>query len=209
MTACIFKALMCHDLWDADHCPRVEREPNWAPQPKLDASVKRVTSTSLAARGRPCRIAGDAHQATSDRTHWGTVIRSYQLPVLWHHAAAAHHWTGWRWSLPRHTSKAMNTNMLRSLCRFLAVMFGSVIQCWWMDWTLEWMSQSGCRHLCVGTCRHVERCRHLCRHLDVPTRADIWMLFGSWDVLTCVSTSKVPTPEKVPTPLRVDTCRHL
>ena len=60
-------------------------------------------------------------------------------------------------------------------------------------------------------CRHVERCRHLCRHLDVPTRADIWMLFGSWDVLTCVSTSKVPTPEKVPTPLGADTfrCRHL
>ena len=29
MTACISRALMCHDLWDADHCPRVEREPNW------------------------------------------------------------------------------------------------------------------------------------------------------------------------------------
>ena len=70
-------------------------------------------------------------------------------------------------------------------------------------------------------CRHVERCRHLYRHLDVPTRADIWMLFGSWDVLTCASTSKVPTPEKVPTradtsrcrhvptPLGADTCRHL
>ena len=70
-------------------------------------------------------------------------------------------------------------------------------------------------------CRHVGRCRHLYRHLDVPTRADIWMLFGSWDVLTCVSTSKVPTPEKVqtradnsrcghvPTPLGAVTCRHL
>ena len=60
-------------------------------------------------------------------------------------------------------------------------------------------------------CRHVESCRHLCRHLDVPTRADIWMLFGCWDVLTCVSTSKVLTPEKVPTPLGADTsrCRHL
>ena len=44
-----------------------------------------------------------------------------------------------------------------------------------------------------------------CRHLDVPTRADIWMLFGSWDVLICVSTSKVPTP------LGADTfrCRHV
>ena len=137
MTACISKALMCHDLWDADHCARVEREPNWAPQPKLDASVKKVTSVSLAARGKPCRTAGDAHQATSDRTHWGTVIRLDQLPVLWHHAVAAHHWTGRRWSLPRRTSEAMNTNMPRSLCRSLAVMFGSVIQCWWTEWTLR------------------------------------------------------------------------
>ena len=29
------------------------------------------------------------------------------------------------------------TNMPRSLCRSLAVMFGSVIQCWWTDWTLR------------------------------------------------------------------------
>ena len=57
----------------------------------------------------------------------------------------------------------------------------------------------------------------MCRHIYVPTRADIWMLFGSWDVLTCVSTSKVPTPEKVATPrcrhvatpLCADTCWHL
>ena len=137
MTACISRALMCHDLWDADHCPRVEREPNWAPQPELDESVKRVTSVSLAARGRPCRTAGDAHQATSDSTHWWTVIRSVQLPVLWHHAVAAHHWTGRRRSLPRRTSEAMNTNMPRSLCRSLAVMFGLVIQWWWMDWTFR------------------------------------------------------------------------
>ena len=46
-----------------------------------------------------------------------------------------------------------------------------------------------------------------CRH--VPTRADIWMLFGRWDVLTCVSTSKVPTPEKVPTRADTSTCRHV
>ena len=86
---------------------------------------------------------------------------------------------------------------------------------------------------CPGKCQHLERCRHVlacvntircrhrCQHIYVPTRADIWMLFGSWDVLTCVSTSKVPTPEKVlthadtfryrhvPTPLGADTCRHL
>ena len=35
------------------------------------------------------------------------------------------------------------------------------------------------------------------------------MLFGSWDVLTCVSTSKVPTPEKVPTRADTSTCRHV
>ena len=63
MTACISRTLMCHDLWDADHCPCVEREPNWAPQPELDTSVKRVISVSLVAKGRPCRTAGDAHQA--------------------------------------------------------------------------------------------------------------------------------------------------
>ena len=136
MTACISRALMCHDRWDAD-CPRVEREPNWAPQPELDASVKTVTSVSLAARGRPCRTAGDAHQATSDKTHWGTWIWSDQLPVLWHHAVAAHHWTRQRRSLLRRTSEAMNTNMPKSQCRSLAVMLGSVIQCWWTDWTLQ------------------------------------------------------------------------
>ena len=128
---------MCHDLWDADHCPCVEREPNWAPQPELDASVKRVTSVSLVARGRPCRTAGDAHQATSDRTHWGTAIRWVQLPVLWHHAVAADLWIGRRRSLPRCTSEAMNTSMPSNLCRLRAVMFGLVIQCWWTDWTLR------------------------------------------------------------------------
>ena len=35
------------------------------------------------------------------------------------------------------------------------------------------------------------------------------MLFGRWDVLTCVSTSKVPTPEKVPTRADTSTCRHV
>ena len=115
---------MWHNLWDADHCPCVECEPNWAPQPELDASVKRVTSVSLAARGRPCRTAGDDHHATSDRTHCGTWIRSDQFPVLWHHAVAAHHWTGRRRSRPRRTNEAMNTSTPRSLCRSLAVMFG-------------------------------------------------------------------------------------
>ena len=90
MTACISRTFMWHNRWDADHCPCVECEPNWAPQPELDASVKRVTSVSLAARGRPCRTAGDDHHATSDRTHCGTWIRSDQFPVLWHHAVAAH-----------------------------------------------------------------------------------------------------------------------
>ena len=117
MTACISRTFMWHDLWDADHCPCVECEPNWAPQPELDASVKRVTSVSLAARGRPCRTAGDDHHATSDRTHCGTWIRSDQFPVLWHHAVAAHHWTGRRRSRPLRTSEAMNTSMPRSLCR--------------------------------------------------------------------------------------------
>ena len=70
-----------------------------------------------------------------------------------------------------------------------------------------------CRHL--ERCRHVlacvntSRCRHRCRHIYVPTRADIWMLFGSWDVLTCVSTSKMPTPEKVPTRADTSRCRHV
>ena len=81
---------------------------------------------------------------------------------------------------------------------------------------------------CAGKCQHLERCRHLeryrlvlacantsscmhrCRHIYMWTHlcADTcWHMnvTGSWDVLTCVSTSKVPTPEKVPT--RADTCR--
>ena len=109
-------------------------------QPEMDASVKRVTSVSLPARGRPCRTAGDAHQATSDSTHWGTVIRSVQVPVLWHHAVAAHHWTRRRRSLPHCTSEAMNTSTPSNLCRSRVVMFGLVIQCWWTDWTLRRIS---------------------------------------------------------------------
>ena len=50
-------------IWDADHSPCVEREPNWASQPELDTFGKRVTSVSLVAKGRPCRTVGDAHQA--------------------------------------------------------------------------------------------------------------------------------------------------
>ena len=42
---------MCHDRWDVDHCPCVEREPNWAPQPELNTSVKRVTFVSPWWRG--------------------------------------------------------------------------------------------------------------------------------------------------------------
>ena len=140
MTACISRTFMWHDLWDADHCPCVEREPNWAPQPELDASVKRVTSVSLVARGRPCRTAGDNHHATSDRTHCGTWIRSDQFPVLWHQVVVAHHWTG-----RRRTNEAMNTSMPRSLCRSLAVMFGLAIQCWWTDWTFTRIFRQG-RH---------------------------------------------------------------
>ena len=101
----ISRTLMCHDLWDADHCPCVEREPNWAPQPELDTSGKRVTSISLVAKGRPCRTFGDAQ------------------------------WTGRRRSLPRCTSEAINTNKPSNLYRSQAVMFGLVIQCWWMVWT--------------------------------------------------------------------------
>ena len=115
MTACISRTFMWHDRWDADHCPCVECEPNWAPQPELDASVKRVTSVSLVTRGRPCRTAGDDHHATSDRTHCGTWIRSDQFPVLWHHAVAAHHWTGRRRSRPRRTSKPW-TPACREVC---------------------------------------------------------------------------------------------
>ena len=66
---------------------------------------------------------------------------------------------------------------------------------------LIWMP--GCAGICqhLLRCRHLQRCRHLpthqgagtgaftfsCRHIYVPTHADIWMLFGSWDVLTCSS----------------------
>ena len=86
---------------------------------------------------------------------------------------------------------------------------------------VKWMSQSGCRHLCVGTCRHVERCRHLCRHLDVPTRADtcwhmnvIWKL-GCADM--CQHVEGADTWEGADTcwhlyvPTRADTfrCRHV
>ena len=104
--------------------------PNW-PHPW------RVTSVSLVARGRSCRTAGDAHQATSARTHWGTVILSDQFPFLCHQAVAAHYWTGRRRSLPRRTSEAINTTMPSNLWRSRAVMTGLVIQCWWTDWTLR------------------------------------------------------------------------
>ena len=61
------------------------------------------------------------------------------------------------------------------------------------------VSASVSAHGCVGTGRHIY----------VPTHSDIWMLFGSWDVLTCVSTWKVPTPKKVPTLADTCSCRHV
>ena len=70
MTTCISRTFMCDNLWDADHSPCVECDPNWAPQPELDASVKRVTSVSLEARGRPCRTATDAHQSVDPLRLW-------------------------------------------------------------------------------------------------------------------------------------------
>ena len=146
--ACISRMCMCDDLWDADHCPCIEHEPSWAPQPELDASVKKVTSISWVARGRPCRTAGDAHQATSCRTHWGTVILSDQFPVLWHHAVVAHHWTGQRRNLPRRTSSAINTTMPSNLCRSRAVMTGFIIQCWWTDWILRRIFSRGANVNC-------------------------------------------------------------
>ena len=110
---------------------------SWAPQPDLDASVNSVTSISWMVRGKPCRTTGDAHQATSCRTHWGTVILSVQSRVLWHQAVAAHRWIGWSLNLPGRTSLAMNTTMPSNLCRSLAVKIGLLIQCWWTDWTLR------------------------------------------------------------------------
>ena len=118
------------------------------PSPSWDASVKKVTSVSWVARGRPCRTAGDAHQATSCRTHWGTVILSDQFPVLWHHAVVAHHWTGQNRNLPRRTSSAINTTMPSNLCRSRAVMTGFVIQCWWTDWILRRIFSRGANVNC-------------------------------------------------------------
>ena len=50
--------------------------------------------------------------------------------VLWHHAVAAHHWTGQSLNLPWCTSVVMNTTMPSNLRRYLAVMMGLLIQCW-------------------------------------------------------------------------------
>ena len=113
-----------------------ERPSAWLEGPSWTVET-RTGGVSLEARGRPCRTAGDYHQATSDRTHWGTLILSDQLPVLWHQAVATHHWTGWRRSPPRGTTVAMNTTMPSNLYRSQAVMMGLVIQCWWTDWTFE------------------------------------------------------------------------
>ena len=143
MMACISRTFMCDNLRDADHCPWIEREPSWAPQPELDASVNSVTSVSCVAKGRPCRTAGDAHQATSCRTYWGTVILSVQFPVLWHHDVAAQHWIGRSLNLPWSTSVAINTTMPSNLWRSRAVMMGLLIQCWWTDLDLEMHFRQG------------------------------------------------------------------
>ena len=159
----------------------------WAPQPELDASVKRVTSISLVARGRPCRTAGVAHQATSDRTHWGTVILSDQFPVLWHQAVAAHHWTGLRWSLPHGTREAINTTMPSNLWRSQAVLgwsssVGEQTGLWDTSsvgaplWTVECWTASlwtGSPHLVLGlTPRCLNRATTGCKCL-VNSRGEV------------------------------------
>ena len=137
MTACISRMFICNNLRDADHHSWIEREPSWAPHPELDASVNSVTSVSWMTRGRPCRTADDAHQTTSCRTHWGTVILSVQFPVLCHQAVVTHHWIGQSLNLPRCTSWRCHEyhHAQHYLCRSLAVMMGLLIQCWWTDWT--------------------------------------------------------------------------
>ena len=66
MTACISRTFMWHDLWDADHRPVSSVNLTGSP-----AQTGRICAESysrlLGDEGRPCKTAGDDHQAISDR----------------------------------------------------------------------------------------------------------------------------------------------
>ena len=169
MTACISRTLMCHDLWDADHFPCVEREPNWAPQPELDASMKRVISIFLVARGRPCRTAGDAHQAPltePTKELWSSRSSSLSSGTMLWRPTTGPEEDG---SLPRCTSEAINSSMPSNLCRSQAVMFRLVIQCWWTDWTLRRIFGRGATVNCLSVELHPDE-------LEVLTWNEVWLL---------------------------------
>ena len=169
MTACISRTLMCHDLWDADHFSCVEREPNWAPQPELDASMKRVISISLVARGRPCRTAGDAHQAPltePTKELWSSRSSSLSSGTMLWRPTTGPEEDG---SLPHCTSEAINSSMPSNLCRSQAVMFRLVIQCWWTDWTLRRIFGRGATVNCLSVELHPDE-------LEVLTWNEVWLL---------------------------------
>ena len=112
-----------------------------------------------------------------------------------------------KWNHLSHLNRKLTWTFKSLFCTILTIalytqLFARYFYCaFWSPF--EWMSQSGCWHLCVGTCWHKGRCRHgpthsgagMCRHIYVPKRANTWVFFESWDVLTCVDTWKVPTPE--------------
>ena len=92
MTASISRTFMRHDLWDADHRPRVECEPNWLPSSNW-THLWRELLPSLGDEGLTLQDCWGWPPCHLWQTHCGTWIRSDQFPVLWHHAVAAHYWT--------------------------------------------------------------------------------------------------------------------
>ena len=91
----------------------------------------------LGDEGRPCRTARDDHHAISDRPtvelESGRTCSRSSGTMLWRPTIGLER----RRSPPRQTSEAMNISMPRSLLKFLAMMFGLVIQCWWTDWAFR------------------------------------------------------------------------
>ena len=148
----------------------------------------------------------------------------WHMNVIWklgcadmcQHLEGADTWEGADTSRYRHVPTPLGANTCRHLWYQSYKLYLDTGMCWQMPAPGK-----------VPTPRKVPTRAGMFQHIKVPAqvsthlRADIWMLFGSWDVLTRVSTSKVPTPEKVPTradtsrcrhvptPLGADTCRHL
>ena len=128
---------MWHDLWDADHRPCGEREPNWLPSSNWThlwrellpspwwRGVDRAGLLGMTTMPSLTEPTVELESGRTSSRSSGTMLWRPTIGLDEDGAVLAR------------PVKPMNTSMPRSLCKSLAVMFRLVIQCWWTDWTFR------------------------------------------------------------------------